>query len=217
MRLYKYINETFGVNNIALKRIKVSELYSLNDPFEFIGFDLRNPLTRAAIESTKRVLSNTKGLISFSSTKNEPLLWGHYADSHRGMALGFDIDDSILSKVTYHPTRPAIEVDKNTGHPIDGNKVLDLMIANKSVKWRYEKEWRVFVELDEISREGGMHFCNFDEKIKLKEIWLGMNSALTRERIETLVSGYGEKIIIRKMKLHLKDYRTTEDRTFRVR
>lgn len=217
MRLYKYINETFGVSNIALKRLKVSEFYSLNDPFEFMGFDLRNPDIRKSIESTKRELSKTKGLISFSATKAEPLLWGHYADSHRGMALGFDIDDSLLVKVTYHPTRSTIDIDKITGHPINGKKTVDQMISRKSVKWRYEKEWRFFLDLDETRREGGMLFCDFDERIKLKEIWVGMNSTLRREKVETLVSGYSEKIVIRKASLHLRDYLMTEDRSYRVR
>jgi hypothetical protein len=27
---------------------------------------------------------------------HNPLLWSHYADRHRGMALGFDTDDAIL-------------------------------------------------------------------------------------------------------------------------
>ena len=36
------------------------------------------------------------GLLSFSSTPREPTLWSHYAESHKGIALGFDIASNLL-------------------------------------------------------------------------------------------------------------------------
>ena len=39
-----------------------------------------------------------------------PLLWSHYADKHRGICLGFDMDDRILWQVKYVKERSPLKL-----------------------------------------------------------------------------------------------------------
>jgi uncharacterized protein (TIGR03067 family) len=52
------------------------------------------------------------GIICFSDTVEEPVLWSHYADHHRGMAFEVDqpIEPERLVKMGYSNERPMIDV-----------------------------------------------------------------------------------------------------------
>ena len=70
-----------------------------------------------AFAAMKTQLNETKGLICFSRTWSNPLLWGHYAEKHTGIALGFDVPDQLLSQVLYTSQRVRIDVDSKTKRP----------------------------------------------------------------------------------------------------
>jgi len=76
----------------------------LNDPFEFLGVDLSDPDFRRQIKATKKTLSESRGLLCFSKNWHNPVLWGHYADKHRGICLGFDMPEDLPTKVDYVTT-----------------------------------------------------------------------------------------------------------------
>ena len=91
MRLYRFLDAHYGLLAVADRRIKISTIMELNDPFEFLGVNLSNRQFRWALRETKRQLSESQGLLCFSKTWRNPVLWGHYADSHRGLCLGFSV------------------------------------------------------------------------------------------------------------------------------
>ena len=92
MRVYHFLKADHGLHDLRHRRLRISRIIELNDPFEFLGIDLSDRTFRQALEETKRQLSDTKGLLCFSKTWRNPVLWGNYADKHRGLCLpGFPI------------------------------------------------------------------------------------------------------------------------------
>jgi hypothetical protein len=89
----------------------------------------------------KRV-TNRKGIACFLSNCENLLMWAHYADSHKGISLKFDVleDTEFFSpskKVLYTEDYP--EYDYLT----DKNDFVNQMFFTKSKEWNYEGEVRV--------------------------------------------------------------------------
>ncbi len=84
------------------------------------------------------------GAICFTPHPASLLMWSHYGDHHRGIALQFHLANDIrtmgrLIKVKYSDTYPAIDWGENT------EKALESVLATKNIEWEYEKEYRIFV------------------------------------------------------------------------
>lgn len=144
MRVYKFLQAAHGVDSIARKRLKVSRINELNDPFEFLAADLSVPWKRVAFENYKNELHHKICLVSFSIHSSNPLLWGHYAGSHTGIALGFDVPDDVLVPVNYTGTRFRFEFDEISKSIVDSPRVRKKIIGTKFSDWQYEKEKRIF-------------------------------------------------------------------------
>lgn len=86
------------------------------------------------------------GLLCLAARPDHMLLWGHYADSHRGIALRFKPkkDDGLFasaSPVTYQKDRPTLSfVQHNT------LMLHKLALLTKADFWAYEDEWRIVKE-----------------------------------------------------------------------
>jgi hypothetical protein len=79
-------------------------------------------------------------LASFSATRTNPLLWAHYADSHRGICVGFST--SATPELS-----AAVPIQYSASTPVwrgDGKDLTATVFATKSLDWAYEEEWRVF-------------------------------------------------------------------------
>ena len=50
MKLYHYMDEHFGLQNLANRRIKASTFNRLNDPFELLGIETSDKDIRAALK-----------------------------------------------------------------------------------------------------------------------------------------------------------------------
>ncbi|HRI21631.1 MAG TPA: DUF2971 domain-containing protein [Panacibacter sp.] len=84
------------------------------------------------------------GICCFTKSKNNILLWSHYADSHKGVCLGFDYD-LIIKKF---PQFDEVEYsDKpfyfDFRNPADS---IAKTILRKSTEWKYEEEIRFIME-----------------------------------------------------------------------
>lgn len=113
-------------------------------------------------KAAKRVIQR-KGLACFMSSCDNLLMWAHYADSHKGVCLKFDIleDTTFFSpanKVIYSKDYP--EFDYLT----DKNDFVNQMFFTKSEEWTYEGEVRVLKD-----KEGNYDF----NPNSLKEIIFG--------------------------------------------
>src|SRR5205085_7416228 len=86
-------------------------------------------------------------VFSVSDDGTHILLWAHYADGHKGFAVGFksghekfwrrlDGVPRVLSRVNYSYLRPPIKTIEEFGE--------QEMLLTKSSHWQYEREWRMF-------------------------------------------------------------------------
>lgn len=195
MRVYHFLSDDFALINIKERRLKIATIMELNDPFELLALDLSDPKARKAFNQAKAKISKKFGFICFSRNWHSPLLWGHYANKHKGICLGFDIPDNELKIINYSSKRnkELIEkirnLDKNRVNYV-GKHLLDI-VTTKFYQWRYEKEARRVVTL-QGKEEEGLYFEDFGEIMKLKQVIVGSNSNITRDKVcEALGSWHG--------------------------
>jgi hypothetical protein len=117
-------------------------------------------------------------------------MWGHYADKHQGMALGFDIPEGKLVSVDY---RTSLEMaDINIEGRRTSKALTNKLLRIKFKDWSYENEVRLFLPLEKREAEGGMYFEPFSEELTLREVILGPKCATPVSVIRGLVASYGE-------------------------
>lgn len=182
MRVFHFRSKKYGLKALEDRRLKISRIHELNDPFEFLGADLSNRDFRWAMNETKRELSKTKGLICFSKNWKNPMLWSHYADSHRGLCLEFEVPNKYLEKIKYVKERLKYE------GTINFESMKGLLTA-KFEHWSYEEEYRAFISLDPEREEEGKYFFDFCEELKLRTVIVGCNSDISRKQISELLYG----------------------------
>jgi hypothetical protein len=215
MRLYNLSPTPYALSNIALRRLKISRLSDLNDPFELLAADLLNPLQRKAFADWKQELSQSTGLICFSKSWRNPLLWGHYADRHSGIALGFEVPDSLPVDVVYSATRVKIPTEAMNDNLVLDEALMNRLLRTKFEDWRYEDESRVFVKLDHSTREAGMYFQNFGPDLALAEVVLGPNCDLPIDRVRVMVNSAHPGVRVAKARMAYRSFHIVEDRAFR--
>ena len=212
MRVYYLTNAQFALSNIALRRIKISRFSDLNDPFELLAVDLSDKTHRKAFRMTKEQLNKNKGLICFSKSWSNPLLWGHYAEKHTGICLGFDIPDRFIKPVIYakHPTK--IRIDPITGKLIFNESNMNRLLRTKFADWKYENEMRLFVELDHDTVESGNYFYSFSDDLVLKEIVLGPRCEIPINGIRSLVENFNQPVRVIKSRIAFSSFRVVENK-----
>jgi len=178
MRVYHFVNEHFGLKDLKEKRLKIARIMELNDPFEFLGMELSDPVFRKAMKTTKKALSKNRGLLCFSKTWTNPVQWAHYANNHKGVCLGFDIPSKNLTKVSYVKERIA-----HNGKI--GEDQMTQFLSTKFEHWSYEQEYRAFLSLKDET--DGIYYADFSESLKLKQVIVGANSKITRSQVKLLV------------------------------
>ncbi|WP_424947682.1 DUF2971 domain-containing protein [Candidatus Spongiihabitans sp.] len=144
MRVYKFLNKKYGLEALRDKRLKISNIMDLNDPFEFLGVELSNKHDRRSFEGLKCHLSKKYGLLCFSESRKNPVQWAHYAEEYKGLCLGFDIPETNknLLKVRYVENRFRSPKNKE-----DANNFMDKLLTRKFLHWKYEQEYRCFEPL----------------------------------------------------------------------
>ena len=108
-------------------------------------------------ELLSRQLSQRFGIVSFAKDPKNPLMWSHYANDGAGFVLGYDWE--ALKKLKPHKAHPQrVKYGSKPGffrpsRELDERAIHSFM-SQKGVLWKYEKEWRLFVELDETIGTG---------------------------------------------------------------
>lgn len=173
MRVYKFYPAKWGLEALSKRRLKVSPIDELNDPFEYLALDLGNKSVRAWAARFRKIVSQNNGIISFSKSWHQPLMWAHYADSHKGVALGFEIPDELLFQINYVENRitPDSDVDHSKAAMQD---LIHKLLRTKHKEWSYEDEYRLVRPLEKCTTEGEKFFAAFNEVLIVKEVILGV-------------------------------------------
>lgn len=202
MRVYHFLPAIHALDDIRRKRIKISEIDQLNDPFELWCVSQEDRQLRFALRGYKKEMAKRFGMICFCKHWHNPLLWSHYADKHRGMCLGFDVDDRGLKEVNY--------VDKRADLKIPPTKeTADELLFTKYRDWHYEEELRNWFKLDE--REDGYYFYPFDDFVQLREVIAGPLCTTPKEEIDDALKTYSDTIAIVKARLAFRTFRVVEN------
>ncbi len=213
MRVHYLTASQYALSNIALRRIKVSRFSDLNDPFELLAVDLSDRQHRAAIRATKEELNKDRGLICFSKSWTNPLLWGHYAERHTGICLSLDVPDRLLAEVIYAERPMKISVDPKTNRPRLTERVMNRLLRTKFSDWQYEDEMRLFVGLDHESVESGCYFCSFSDDLILREVVLGPRCEIPIEGVRKLVATFDHQVQVLKSRIAFKSFRVIKNRS----
>lgn len=203
MRVYHFLPAVHALDDMEKKRIKTSEIDQLNDPFELWCVSQEDKQIRPALRKYKKEMSERFGLICFCRHWHNPLLWSHYADKHRGMCLGFDVDDQGLQPVNY------VEERSNLRLPLTKESANELLFT-KYRDWQYEEESRNWFQLDQ--REDGHYLYPFDGFIQLREVIAGPLCAESRDRIDQALNGYPETVSITKARLAFRTFQVVKNR-----
>lgn len=204
MILYHFLNADYGLKGIKKRRLKISRIMELNDPFEFFGVDRSDPNFRQALNTTKKQMSKNHGILCFSETWTNPVLWGHYADKHRGICLGFEVPRYIPGKINY--------VDSPLARPAK----LDLcfmkkLLHTKFLHWQYEKEYRIWVSLEE--KNGDLYYAKFsDVEITLTHVIIGLESSVTRSEVSDALGDLADSVEISKAREDFKSFKVIRNK-----
>ena len=214
MRVYKFYPAKWGREALSKRRLKVSTIDGLNDPFEYFSLDLGDKSVRAWATQFRKIVSQDKGIISFSRNWHQPLMWAHYADSHEGLALGFEVPDSLLFKINYVENRimPENDVDVSKSS-MEG--LIHKLLRTKHKEWSYEDEYRVVRPLDNCVCEGDKFFAAFNETTVLKEVILGASYETSNsDQLSSELKSEG--VIFQTARAKFKGFRMTTQRLARL-
>lgn len=203
LRLYHILPSEFAISDLALRRMKIARVSDLNDPFELLSYRFENEDLKNAWESSKKKIGDKNGLLCFSKGWQNPVLWSHYGDKHRGICLGFDVPEEAPRHVDYLPER--LELKEISLEMAEG------FLFSKYKHWEYEEEWRAYVNLDPSTEEGGMYFMEFGDGLKLREVILGARCLVPTTNIQTLLQGIGPGISLETAVLDHSQFRVSAD------
>lgn len=211
IRVYHLTSAEYALAAISLGRLKVARFSDLNDPFELLALALKGDRRRQVMREFKDTLNQTHGLLCFSGDWMNPVLWSHYANKHRGICLGFNLRRTRSEEVSYEDSRLAQELDgaKHALHLSPEQE--QLLRRTKFRHWQYENEQRMCVELDECSKEGSLHFCNFDNDLQLAEVILGVECRLPLDKVRSLTSTQYSGVITFQARLAVKSFDIVRD------
>jgi Protein of unknown function (DUF2971) len=145
----------------------------------------------------QKATNSLLGALSLSEIPNHELMWSHYANEHRGYVIGFDSEHQFfnqkkndtdelrhLRKINYRERPPVINLMKTSG--------AELFFV-KSLKWKYESEWRMLMPLADSSRiiekqPYPVHLFNFPIGSVTEIIFGERMSVQDKEIIKSLVN-----------------------------
>lgn len=170
---------------LAGRRLRISRIDDLNDPYELLGADLGEESLRDGYIKMRDELALTRGIICFSRSFALPIMWSHYADRHRGICLAFDIPDTHAFSVIYADDRVSFVREMLGKH--DSQKHMERFLGTKHSAWSYENELRLWCALE--NEESGHFFQPFDKTLQLREVLVGVRcSSATLEEMRNAVA-----------------------------
>jgi hypothetical protein len=150
--------------------------------------------------ASKEQIGRNRGLICFSQRCNNPVLWAHYADSHKGLCLGFDVPDDLPFTVSYINSPMKLKLDQTTASQ---------MLFTKYDHWAYEEEVRVWAVLDEKS--GSHYFHKFGPQLLLTEIIVGAACSVSKGKVLDALARNQHAIAIWKTRPAYDSFRMVPD------
>ena len=183
----------------------------MNDPFELMGTELSDAVLKRLYD---KYIRRSYGALCFSKTWENPVLWSHYAEKHRGMCLGIDVGTGIYVREPFYADRQtkldaSIIVQAMLNNDMtEAAPLMERMLLTKFSGWSYENEMRVLTRLE--NRTGSYYFYEFSDKLKPSQIILGpLCSVLPSELVKATPSYPGIEVI--RTRLSSESFTVVED------
>lgn len=180
--------------DIQQGRLTFSNPFKFNDPMDpilkvWIETNKRNSnsqLNKRFFKSVVNALKNLRICCMADSTdlsENLPLMWSHYANSHKGIAIKYKITQDILNR--YNDNQHLLRlcpVIYREHKPMTDNITIDNALFAKGHCWNYEAEHRLiyFSEITSEFKEKDNATGKFKRKdylplyeFKIEEVYLG--------------------------------------------
>lgn len=134
---------------ITYKMAEIKKWFS-----NFGGYSKIPLANRKHIEQDKNLVSkwvrdakdkaiNSRGVLALSRNVEEILLWSHYAEDHKGLAIELSLRDDlgffIMPRVMKYEQHYS-----PTNYMSDPDGTVDAVLSKKYIKWEYEKEFRIY-------------------------------------------------------------------------
>jgi hypothetical protein len=204
VRAYHFVPANHGLDDLRNRRLKIARLDELNDPFELWAVAQPNKELREGLRRSKARLAQNTGALCFSLSWRNPLMWSHYADRHRGLALGFDVHESNIKEMNYVSKRPIFEhIDENFSQ---------LLLYTKYVDWSYEKEARSYTTLQDPDKDSGLYFKEFGSNLALQEVIVGPLSSVKQSALKAALRELSAKVQVTKARIAFNSFRIVRDR-----
>lgn len=177
MILYKYYGLDAGMEALVSRKLGFRKPAEFNDPFELTAFsalqDYATYMTDdgpLGIEPTVHTIMDGIAICSLSRSPIHPLMWSHYADAHRGIVIGYEVDIPLLNEgistlipvqdgsVFYsHAKDSQAWTDSDYENlreiffaslglqteEVAAKQMMRRLLLNKSIHWAYEEEVRI--------------------------------------------------------------------------
>jgi hypothetical protein len=148
MKLYKYkslANLWHVLDPVLNQRLYCAHWSSLNDPLEgryevYLG-SKSHGLETSMVSRIEQARDGFR-IASLSATPTNFLLWSHYADGHKGVAIEVDIPDGHpdLTEVVYSPFSSVFSEKEQT------REDMRHLFNGKGEEWAYEEEYRIITD-----------------------------------------------------------------------
>lgn len=187
IKLYRFLGYDSALRTIEQRSFRVGRLKEFNDPFEWrVGVtnivSEGEIVAQACLDSFIDEMNSQFGILCFSETASDPVLWTHYAAVHTGVAFEVDylVDPETLPKVEYTDDRPVMDANVlNDPSQVDAHllPLLNRMLRQKAPSWSYEQEYRVHIGLEDCETAGGHYFQKIPDDF-LTRVILGFRCPL---------------------------------------
>ena len=211
IRVYHTTSAEFGLSDIGLARMKVARFSDLNDPFELLAMNFRERKIRNVIRDFKDAYDSHTGLLCFSANWTNPVLWSHYGSKHRGVCLGFNLRQHLVNKVEYQSDRILASLGDQPDPLTLNDDLQNLLLCTKFRHWEYEEEYKVFLPLENVIKEGRLHFRAFDNDLDLAEVILGPQCTLSLDSVRRLTRALHPHAVTFKARLAFKFFAIVPD------
>ncbi|SFW76654.1 Protein of unknown function [Sinomicrobium oceani] len=175
------------VDIILRNRLYAAKYKDLNDPMEGQYYYRTGELNR---DIRNKLLEEKGGLrlCSLSRVNDNQLMWSHYTNGHRGVAIGLKITDTncMVKPIQYNGLASIRNQDFNDQTAIE-------ILSHKLEVWNYEEEVRVFirdrnfVDVEIVEVITGLSMSNIDFGF-VRDLVEKVNSEIRVTKAETFMN-----------------------------
>jgi hypothetical protein len=192
MIYYKFRTLTQALRDISEKRLRISRYLELNDPYELMAIASTRSTFIEGLSQIVKIFNDKWGITCFSGKWQDPVMWSHYSDDHKGISLGFIFPTLVPDKVEY-AEKPFTELEWLKMYHANPHTAIRAWFLRKYSSWQYEDEYRFISGLkDPDPVLTGMYFVDFGPTtMELKEVIIGARCTETMSSIRKTLNAVG--------------------------